>query len=241
MSSLANLSLSVGGAQVGTIVGEVVFGSDVSSGSFNWTVPAGVYSVSILMVHGGTGGEGGQTGKASTVGAGGRGGYSPNNPGVYWNDYAVNPGDVLSFVVGAGRSANAYGWGQDGNQTPTSLVGVDSVWWPKLSTTSTSGQDGQDGRQDYVGGQGGNGIAGRSLVTPNAFPGPLSNGSAGTGGGSAKGGKGGDGGWPGGAGGGGGGGTKLDGSLGGAGGKGGNGAVRIIWPGHIRSFPSNAV
>lgn len=190
------------------------------------------------MVHGGAGGEGGQTGTSSAVGAGGRGGRSPVNPGVYRNDYEVNPGDVLTFTVGAGRSANAYGWGQDTSQAPTTLSGVSSGW-TELSTMSIA-VNGAPGSLSYVGGNGGGGVAGRSLVTPKALTDVLSNGSAGTGGGSAKGGAGGAGGWPGGAGGGGGGGTRLDGSLGGVGGKGANGAVRIIWPGHTRSFPDNA-
>lgn len=237
MSRLARRALET--CRPKTVVsGEAVLGSASVSGVINWTVPAGVYSVSILMVHGGAGGEGGQTGTASTVGAGGLGGLSPNNPGVYRNDYEVNPGDVLSFTVGAGRSANAYGWGRDTSQAPTSLFGVASGW-TQLSTTTITAQGGAAGSLSYVGGNGGGGVAGRSLVTPNAFPGSLSNGSAGTSGGSARGGAGGPGGWPGGAGGGGGGGTRLDNSPGGVGGAGANGAVRIIW-GAGRSFPDNA-
>lgn len=236
MSRLARRALETCRPQT-VVTGEVVLGSASVSGTINWTVPAGVYSVSILMVDGGSGGGGGQTGTSSTVGSGGSGGVGAR--GKYRNDYGVTPGDTLTFSVGPGGSPRIYGWGQDTLTPPTSMVGVTSGW-SFLNVSQSSAGIGTPGQQAYIGGTGGYGNSGRSLSAPESPQSPLNNGAAGTGGGSARGGKGGDGGWPGGAGGGGGGGTRLDGSLGGAGGNGANGAVRIIWPGHTRSFPDNA-
>ena len=66
----------------------------ISSGTYTFTVPAGVTSVCMLCIGGG--GQGGRSG--SNTGARGGGGG-----GLLWrNNVSVTPGESLTVVVGAG-------------------------------------------------------------------------------------------------------------------------------------------
>ena len=87
-----------------SMVGQVAF---TTPGSFSWTAPAGVTSVSVVAVGGG--GEGGEANTCDAAGGGGG--------GLGWkNAIAVAPGTNYSVVVGAGGSmlsTNVYD--QDGD------------------------------------------------------------------------------------------------------------------------------
>ncbi len=69
------------------------------SGSGNWTVPAGVSSVSVYMRGGGGGGGGGNN---SWPGGGGGGGET-----VFYDSLPVTPGAALAYAVGTGGNAGA--------------------------------------------------------------------------------------------------------------------------------------
>lgn len=70
-----------------------------SPGVSNWTVPAGVTSISVLAVGGG-GGGGSVTSSTFSSGGGGAGGTL-----AYANNVAVTPGETLQVLVGSGGSA----------------------------------------------------------------------------------------------------------------------------------------
>jgi len=61
-------------------------------GSYSWTVPVGVFEVSVLCIGGGGGGSQ-YSSNSSGAGGGGLG---------YINSYTVIPGDKIDIVVGAG-------------------------------------------------------------------------------------------------------------------------------------------
>jgi len=267
----------------GAAVGQTVF---ATPGIYNWTVPTGVTSVSVVAVGGG--GGGGNWSLGIQGGAGGGLGYK--------NSISVTPGSTYTVQVGQG--------GAGGSSGVNGSAGTDSFF---LNATTVKGEGGAGGAQtnpkalggSYVGDGGGDG--------GSAFLGVGAGGSGGGGGAGGYSGNGGDGannqgnnGTDGSGGGGGGGGgastsgnngagggggvgllgegtsgTKgtsgalsgtggLGGSggskgtdgtnvgnLGGAGGaygggggngqysgNGANGAVRIIWPGNVRQYPS---
>lgn len=94
-------SVTFGGSQTQTFV------TFKTPGSSNFTVPAGIYSLYVEVV---AGGGGGSQCKASTAtgdvsGAGGGAGGFAN--GIY----AVTPGQVISYSVGAGGSTQNAGTG----------------------------------------------------------------------------------------------------------------------------------
>ena len=235
--------------------GEAVF---TVPGRHEWTVPAGVTSVSVVCIGGGGAGSGG---------SGGGGG------GLRWlNNIAVTPGAQVAVVVGAGGRAASSGNGGSSSfaASLTAYGGTGSSGPPGRGGSGTNGRGGRGGN----GGSGGGGGAGG--YTGNGGDGGASTGGGGAGGAGGGGGEvSSDGGGGGGVGiygqgrdgsggstsGGGGGdgsggqaGQDLSqGSKGGAygggggdnphvtpnGGDGGSGAVRIIW-GPGRSFPNNA-
>jgi prepilin-type N-terminal cleavage/methylation domain-containing protein len=241
-------------------------------GSYTFTVPAGVVSVSVLCI--GAGGMGGHT--ANAVGGGG-GGLA------YVNNISVTPGSTHSVVVGAQLS---YGTaGQSGASTfGSTLCGASGGWnVGGVGTSNAAGGSPIVG----TGGNGGTAIGNGSGMDggggggAGGYSGNGGNGSMGAGSataGSGGGGGGGSGGQNGGGGGMGGGGVGVYGvgangaagtlgsyatqvGKGGSGGVDGNsstghgglygggtggghsgagagGAVRIIWPGDSRTFPS---
>lgn len=66
-------------------------------GTYTWTVPAGVYSITLGAVGAGGGGV-----QKSSGGNGGNGGNV-----AYYNSYTVTPGDTYTIVVGAGGAPGA--------------------------------------------------------------------------------------------------------------------------------------
>tara|TARA_R110000796_G_C14504964_1_gene429286 strand:- start:16 stop:1335 length:1320 start_codon:yes stop_codon:yes gene_type:complete len=231
--------------------------SYTTPGSYNWTAPSGVTSVSAVVVGGG--GAGGVA-NAGIGGGGGAGALS------YKNNITVIPGNTYSVVVGAaGAVTNATiaggsggdssfinsttllatgGSGGGGGQSGTGSGGDGGL--PSYGDgggngggggTSSAGQDPGGGGAGGYSGNGTNGAATGS--TNNASGGAGSGGSGSRGGGVGVYGEG-----VSGAGSSGAGNPGSNGSAGlyGAGGPswavGYQGAVRIIWDGSSRSFPS---
>ena len=213
-------------------------------GTFSWVAPAGVTSVSVVAVGGGGAGVGlGIFPCCYAVISGGGGGLG------YKNNYSVTSGNSYTVVVGKGglkqvpcsMGDNSYFVstavvaGKGGYRTRTSVYGCfvgDGGGVGGCGKCSSSGQN--TGGGGAGGGYGGLGGTGGGV-------GILGSGSSGAGGTSGSaGGKAGSGG--------------SDGTLGTSGiyGGGGNaniiacansttgakGAVRIIWPGNTRNFPS---
>ena len=184
-------------------------------GSYTWTVPSSVTSISVVCVGGGAGGE--QGGGGTIYGGGGGGGAL-----AYVNNYSVTPGASISLNVGAG--------GASGND------GTDS-WFINSSTLNASGGNTPTGSTAYGDGGlssgsaltgGGDGGRGHYGDTSGVGPGG-GGGAAGYGGNGGQGGRyseqtdGANGGGGGGAGGGGGGGVGIL-------GQGSNGAKSTAYP-----------
>ena len=212
-------------------------------GTYTWICPPGVTSVSVVCIGGGGGSR--DVGNGQLLGGGGGGlGYK--------NNVTVTPGSGYTITVGGttgsgGSSTFALsGTGLVGatggsNQTPGS---------PLYSSSGFSGgTGGGDSIGDYSGGGGGGGAGGFTGVGGDGGnyggSGPTSGSGGGAGGDAGSPGTGGQGvsiygganvsasGQTGGNYGGGGGGYQGSGG-------GGSGAVRIIWPGTTRQFPSTS-
>lgn len=250
----------------------------VTPGTYSWTVPAGVTSVSVVCI-GGSGGMRVNSGFKYSGGGGG-GGLA------YGNNLSVTPGEVISIQVGAGFNVNnteaqpswfrstsylfaggggtsttgegfgglKYGGGGGGaggysgngsNGGSSSTAG-----WPGGAGGTSSGTARSGGGNGGNGGQGGYGAPVAASAAPTGS-GAGAGGNAGSstdalgGGGVGILGRGSDGTANGGAGSGGTNGDyQIGGSYGGgtpgspSGGGGAGGAIRIIWPGDLRQFPS---
>ena len=239
----------------------------ITAGTFSWTAPVGVFSVSVVC-----------------VGAGG--GYNQAGGGAglaYKNNITVVPGTSYTLVVGATGGLNSQGGsssltasfgtctatgGKSAAQSPANGGGGPSGTYDGGNTGGTGGASGWGGGGGAAGytGNGGNGgtsgngsngsgggAGGGGYSSNSNFGGGggggvgiLGSGSSGSGGGNRAGGGGGSGGTDGGQG--------LSGTnwLGGPGGTygggvggsadpqlfPGKGAVRVIWPGDTRLFPS---
>jgi hypothetical protein len=110
-------------------------------GTYSWTCPDGVTSVSVVCV----GGGGAYTDTAAAAGAGGGLGYR--------NDYSVTPGNSYTVVVGRGA-----GPGQQGGQR-LGMSGTDSYF---VNSSNVKGGGGGGGTSTnyggtYTGSGGGNG------------------------------------------------------------------------------------
>lgn len=251
-------------------------------GSYSWTAPTGVTSVSVVVVGGGGGGMWSSYNSGTGQYGGGGGGGALR----YANNVSVTPGSSYTVVVGAkGDGAPSP---TDGGQSYFNSTGtVQASGGPKGSTaTQTSAATGSNGDGGGSGGKGayaafsgggyggGGGAAGYSGnggdAQYNGGPGHQSGAGGGGGGGFGSGGgvglqgQGSNGGFSWSYGNGGSGGsdggnyyppsnpaTSNGGAYGGGGGcqdntsgavngmaDGGSGAVRIIWPGGSRQFPS---
>ena len=234
-----------------------------TTGSYSWTCPAGVTSVSVVCV--GHGGYFETGGTAAAPGGGGAGGGLG-----YINNYSVTPGSTYTVVVG-GAGVDTYfvstgivkgGWGSSG-RTPNGGTRRGGGYYPLGGNGGDGGLycywgdgDGAGGGAGGYSGNGGWGGRGEGFFNGGigygggggggGYPGSAS--SAGGGGVGLQGqGSSGAAGINSGTSGGGGGSGGTNGSLsngglygGGAGdvGGGGGGAVRIIWPGATRQFPS---
>src|SRR5690554_1152198 len=79
-------------------VGQIVLTGH--AGEYEWVVPDGVYSVSVLIVDAGTSGERGKNG-SNVAGGGGAGGMAGSSGLVaYKNNIPVTPGQVISGYIG---------------------------------------------------------------------------------------------------------------------------------------------
>ena len=269
-------------------IGQVEF---TTPGSYNWTVPANVTSVSVVCVGGGggggdwnsglQGGGGGGLGYKNNitvvpgaifgleVGVGGAGGgsnvdggdgsdswfstvgtvrgfggtggaqYSPEAAGGSFVGDGGGSGGGAPIAVGAGGSGGGGGAGgysgnggdggnNNGSVSPTAGAGGGGGGGGGASTSADNGAGGGGGVGIY--GEGASGAAGVSGTNVGTGGGAGSGGAAGvTGKSNATDGvnQGGNGGLYGG----GGGNSETSGN-------GGGGAVRIIWPGNVRQFPS---
>ena len=228
-----------------------------SVGTHNWTAPAGVTSVSVVAV-----GGGGAGGVASAgVGGGGGGGslsYKNNIPVTAGNTYSVcvgGGGAVTNASVAGGSGGDSYfinnttllasgGGGGGGGQSGAGYAGTGGV----LSQYSDGGGAGGNGASHSTfdsGGGGAGGYSGKGGDGKATSNGKAGNGGAGGGGSRQRGGgvglygEGASGASSSGQG---NAGSNGNGGSYGAGGSswavGYQGAVRIIWSGSSRSFPS---
>lgn len=244
-------------------LGQIVYGS---AGTYSWTVPAGVYSISVVAVGGGAGG-GGVTNSVGPAGSGGTGGSL-----MYSNNLSVTPGETLTVKVGAGGYGSASYTGSAGVtssllRNTTKLVAAPGGGSGDASLgTGGAGGAGGGAAGRYAGGGGGaGGYSGYGGTGSNCY-GSTTSGTGGGGGGGActdimagsgggvgllgqgtsgnKGVASGESGQPGS----GGSGIQYGGGGGAAGlayttaqgYQGGGGAIRIIYPGTTRYFPLNA-
>jgi hypothetical protein len=216
----------------GAFVSSGPFGQNIytTPGTYSWTCPVGVTSVSVVVIGGGSGYEG-------LAGANGGGGGL-----AYKNNITVIPGNSYQVVVGAGgiNGANlgqpngAFGTGSSFNVTSVTAGGGTGGW----SVYNGSSYDVTNGVGGSFSGDGGS--AGMNGIGSGYDPGSGQAGGAGVYSGSTVtftgsylfGGTGN--------------GTAIGSQYGSAGfqtggGNGQNGAVRIIYPATLRSFPSTRV
>jgi len=123
-----------------------------SSGTF--TVPAGITSVSVLVVGGGGGGGGPGSGEGSGRGGGAAGGA------LYNSAYTVTPGANITVTVGAGGTNDAAG-GNSVFGTITSTGGGRGATTGTAAGNGGSGGGGQAANGGNYGGTPGTGISGQ--------------------------------------------------------------------------------
>jgi hypothetical protein len=210
-------------------------------GTYTFTVPAGVTSLSVACWGAGAGGTGGNSSNGQGAGGGGAYAGEPN--------YAVVPGDVITYVVGAGGTGDHVGSDNAPSGGPTTFDttnvagrGVNANGGSYYQSSYNYGPGGSTSGNTvaFAGGNGGPLNHGQ----PNGSGGGGSAGSAGKGGGGSQGGTAGAAGNGGGAAGGqgsnvgsgasgiapgGGGGGAVHGSSSNSGGNGGNGKVNIVY------------
>ena len=151
----------------------------ITSGSGNWTVPAGVTRIRVTCVGGGGGGgAGASAGGVPNIGGGGGGG----NPVEYCYATSVNviPGSLIAYSVGAG------GVGGSAAST-TGTAGGNTTF--AGATTGTGGTGGVGGSAAAGGGIGGSGIddgSPGSVGGANTFGGSGGNGGGAGGAGGAR-------------------------------------------------------
>lgn len=135
---MAEDSMGVTGQrQYQLVVGPAQAQEYTTAGTFYWTAPLGVTSVSVVAVGAGGGGITMSSGGTASGGGGG---------GLGWrNNISVNPGQTYQVVVGTG----GYGYGLDGGQGPD---GGDSYF---ISPTIVKGGGGISGNWNIVGAGGG--------------------------------------------------------------------------------------
>lgn len=129
----------------------VVAGEFVTKTSGSWTVPAGVTSISFMIIGGGGGGGG----FISTSRGGGGGGGS-----AYRNNVTVSPGQVISFTIGAGGSGGSSG-SSGTNGTASSCLSA-TAGGGNAATSTSGGAGGAPGGTRDGGGAGGQGGTGSS-------------------------------------------------------------------------------
>jgi hypothetical protein len=120
--------------------------SYTTNGAFSWTVPAGVSFVYVRLVGAGGGACGGNNGNNYSAGGGGSGGYSEG-----W--VAVNPGQIISIIIGKGGTAAGGG-------NPTIAGGGGSTSFGSY-ISATGGGGGKTGSNTSAGGAPGLGSGGQ--------------------------------------------------------------------------------
>jgi hypothetical protein len=246
--------------------GQIVYSS---AGTYTFTAPAGITSISVV----GVGGGGGGTSPGGNGQGGGGGGLA------YRNSISVTPGSPYTVTVGKARFAGSWSTTQpNGTSGGTSTFFDVSAGAGQQSGSSGSGggisgpyAGGGNGGPAGTGGTGQSGGGGAGGYSGNGGTGGDRGGGAGSSGsGGAGGGGGGGPAWgTAGSGGGvgllgsgpnGGGGGENTGGTGGSGGSGslyggggggggggspsgpvGVGGIRIMWPGDVRTYPSTRV
>jgi hypothetical protein len=134
----------------------------------DWTVPANVQLVNLILVGGGGGGAGGRS--AGGGGAGGNGGAVST-----FNNVAVTPGSVITITIGNGGGAG--GVDNNGGAGGTTSFGGNSASGGAGGTVRTTAAPGGNGA-------GGSGVAGSGANGGNGGNGVIINGvSRGAGGG----------------------------------------------------------
>lgn len=231
-----------------------------TAGTYTWVAPVGVTTVSVVVIGAGENGSygsgcapGGQGGVGGSLGYKNNYSVTPGNSytvqvgnysaGISWfsstgvvstgNRSYVGDGGGIGGVGGAGSGASFSGGG-GGGAGGYSGAGGNGGTGNGAGQGGSGGSAGGGGARTCSGGGGGGGvyIYGQGSDGPSGAGGGYGGGGGSSGGNGVRGcGVGGDGGTYGGGGGGGSG-------YGGQGGYGKNGAVRIIWPGTTRSFPS---
>lgn len=104
--------------------------SYTSAGSYSFTVPNGIYSLTATIVGGGGGGGGFfGSGDNHAGGAGGSGGYYTGST------IAVTPGETLSLTVGAGGGSASFEF--NGGFICTGTQGTSGSYWNGTAGSST--------------------------------------------------------------------------------------------------------
>ena len=127
------------------------------SGTYNYTVPAGVTRINVSVWGAGGGGGGGGTGSGSIGGAGGGGAFSNGL-------LSVTPGETLFIMVGSGGAKGNFSTGTSGALTGD---GAGGGAWSALNRSTTpliiaaggGGGGGGDNADSAAGGAGGAGGA----------------------------------------------------------------------------------
>jgi len=106
-------------------LGSGVFGQEsfTTPGTYSWTAPAGVYSVSVVCV-----GAGGTYSPGGGLGATGGGGGAL----AYANNIAVTPGNTYTVVVGDIK-VGIIGYGESSSFNSTSVVTVQVSDWSDIT------------------------------------------------------------------------------------------------------------
>lgn len=126
--------------------------------SGTWTVPANVFKLKVFATGGGGGGGGSITGDGPTPGSGGAAG------GTAISEISVEPGQVLTIVIGAGGVGVNGASGTDGGKTTVQVgnyicaIGLGGGKGVKNSSSATNPAGSHSiGAESIVGGGGGQG------------------------------------------------------------------------------------
>lgn len=145
----------------GLLVGVVSADTAAFTSSDSWDVPAGVYSIDVIVVGGGAGGGSGamhfvSCGRPPYYILGGGGGGGGSGYKTEGNSVSVTPGQTLTITVGTGGSGGAAASSSAGNDG--SDGGQTSITGEGVSVTANGGTKGT-GAYNYnkgTGGAGGN-------------------------------------------------------------------------------------
>jgi hypothetical protein len=134
------------------------------AGSYQFTVPEGVSSLSAVCIGGGGGGAG-SDGTTLNFGTGGGGGG-----GTTWSVFGVQPGDVLTINVASGGSGGLQVSPYTGGTGGTSSISISSrLGIGAINQTILQGIGGQGGNRNATG-TGGAGGAGNSVNNQTFCP-----------------------------------------------------------------------